>query len=87
MAKRGGDTSGDAWTTICKRCKAGGAARVDIVRTAHVVSELAGVDREAFARWTATGRREVSAAERAWSLYLRLPDEERATLLAKLDIE
>lgn len=87
VAKRTGNISGDAWATICKRCKAGGAARVDIVRAAHVVSELAGVDREAFARWTATGRREVSPAERAWSMYLRLPDEARATLLANLDIE
>lgn len=76
VAKRAGANSGAEWATICKRCNAGGAGRRRF-RTAHVVSELSGADRQAFARWTAMGRREVSAAERAWSMCLPLPDEER----------
>ena len=87
VAKRTGEASGDSWTTLCKRCKSGGAARVDFARTAHAVNELAGADRETFIRWAATGRREVSAAERAWSLFLRLPEEDRTTVLARFDIE
>lgn len=82
VAKRTGSDS--AWATICKRCESGGASRVDTEKATQAVRSLTGSDRDAFGRWLAAGRREVSLAERAWNLFLRLPEEDRGNVLSQL---
>ena len=84
VVKRAGTDAPDSWATLCKRCKSGGAARVDLQRTVKAAQSLNTAERRDFLGWVSAGRRGVAPAELLWSLYLRLPEEDRADLLSQV---
>lgn len=87
VVKREGSEAAGTFATLCKRCHSGGAARVDAAKAAIAIELLTVAERDEFTRWVVVGRRAVSASERAWSVYLRLPVEDRSALNAQLGLD
>lgn len=73
-------------TTECKRCKAGlGKSRRSAEKISADVQALSADDQARLLNWMKTGKRDLTATERVWSRYLRLPADVRAEIRSVFD--
>jgi 5-methylcytosine-specific restriction endonuclease McrA len=72
---------GERWRTVCQRCHRG---KPSIRQAADVLEALATIapdDQTLFVAWVMDRNRPTSAADRLWSIYERLPDDEKMVVL------
>ncbi|GHE40639.1 hypothetical protein [Streptomyces vinaceus] len=67
--------------TECRRCRIGGRGRqTDLNGVLDRLDQMSQVEREHFAQWVASDRRDFSLLERLWGEYRSLPAESRGTV-------
>lgn len=71
--------------TECKICRSGLGSQVrDISKALEAFRALDNDDRTRLAQWVKAGRRDLTAAEKAWAQYMRLPTAAREELRSLL---
>lgn len=74
--------------TECRRCRVGGRRQqVDLHGFLDQLRRMSSIERELFAQWVASDRRDFSAMDRLWGVYRTLPAESRQVVQETMETD
>jgi hypothetical protein len=78
VSRAAGPGGGARYATVCGRCQQGRATAPDPAGVLLAASTLDAAELAHLVKWVREGRRRLTAVERVWADYRRLPSESRA---------